>query len=260
MHRAGSKSALPVRPTSLTRREPLEKYGFFSSVIQSARASLRENFGFGGGLLASNRGGRPAVFGAGRTDAGVHAIGQVAHLDMGRPWDPARLAAALNAHLRPHPVAVLAAAEVAEGFHARFDAVEREYVYRMIARRAPLTRDAGFAWRVERRPDLAALRAGAAQLIGRHDFTTFRSSICQAKSPVRTLDEITVTASTFRTGETVTITDRGRPAHVLLTIEAYQRLTQKTASIADLLAMPGVADIDFEAPRVGRIARPADLR
>lgn len=134
----------------------------------------------------------PAVFGAGRTDAGVHATGQVAHLDMGRTWDPARLAAALNAHLRPLPVAVLAAAEAGPEFHARFDAVEREYLYRMIARRAPLTRDAGFAWRVERRPDLAAIRAGAAQLIGRHDFTTFRSSICQAKSPVRTLDEITV--------------------------------------------------------------------
>jgi len=137
--------------------------------------------------------GGPAVFGAGRTDAGVHATGQVAHLDMGRAWDPSRLAAALNAHLRPLPVAVLAAAETGPEFHARFDAVEREYVYRMIARRAPLTRDAGFAWRVERRPDLAALRAGAAQLIGRHDFTTFRSSICQARSPVRTLDEITVT-------------------------------------------------------------------
>lgn len=136
----------------------------------------------------------PAVFGAGRTDAGVHAIGQVAHLDMGRPWEPARLAAALNAHLRPHPVAVLAAAEVAEGFHARFDAVEREYVYRIVSRRAPLTRDRGFAWRVERRLDLEAMRAGAKALIGRHDFTTFRSSICQAKSPVKSIDAVEIEA------------------------------------------------------------------
>lgn len=136
--------------------------------------------------------GQPAVFGAGRTDAGVHATGQVAHIDMTRDWDPFRLCGALNAHLRPLPVAALAAAPVAQEFHARFDAVEREYLYRVVARRAPLTRDAGFAWRIEKTPDVDAIRAGAARLVGRHDFTTFRSSICQAKSPVRTMDEITV--------------------------------------------------------------------
>jgi tRNA pseudouridine38-40 synthase len=129
-----------------------------------------------------------AVFGAGRTDAGVHAVGQVAHIDLPKRWDPFRLSEALNAHLRPNPVAVTAAAEVAEDFNARFDAIERRYRFRVVARRAPLTEDRGFAWRVNHPLDPEAMRAGAAHLIGRHDFTTFRSSLCQAKSPVRTLD------------------------------------------------------------------------
>lgn len=132
------------------------------------------------------------VTGAGRTDAGVHATGQVAHLDLSRAWEPARLAAALNAHLRPDPVAIVAAAEVADDFHARFDAVEREYLYRLVSRRAPLVHDRGLAWRVGHRLDLAAMREAAAALVGRHDFTTFRSSECQAKSPVRTLDAVDI--------------------------------------------------------------------
>lgn len=134
----------------------------------------------------------PAVSGAGRTDAGVHALGQVAHVDLARGWEPFRLAAALNAHLRPAPVAVVAAAEVGAGFHARFGAVEREYLFRLIARRAPLVQDRGFAWRVGRALDAEAMRQGAAHLIGRHDFTTFRSSICQARSPVRNLDALEI--------------------------------------------------------------------
>jgi tRNA pseudouridine38-40 synthase len=128
------------------------------------------------------------VTAAGRTDAGVHATGQVAHVDLGRDWDPYRLREALNAHLRPDPVAVVAAARVAESFHARFQAVERSYLFRLITRRAPLTHDRGLAWRVPHRLDLAAMRAGAAHLLGRHDFTTFRSSICQARTAERTLD------------------------------------------------------------------------
>jgi tRNA pseudouridine38-40 synthase len=133
----------------------------------------------------------PAVLGAGRTDAGVHALGQVAHVDLARAWEPWRLAAAVNAHLRPAPVAVVAAA-VADSFHARFGAVEREYLYRVIARRAPLVRDRGFAWRIGHALDPGAMREAAAALEGRHDFTTFRSSICQARSPVRTLDELAI--------------------------------------------------------------------
>ncbi len=134
----------------------------------------------------------PPVAAAGRTDAGVHALGQVAHVDLARAWAPDRLAAALNAHLRPAPVAVVAAAEVPDDFHARFSAVEREYLYRIVVRRPPLVRDRGVAWRIGNVLDAAAMRAAAAALVGRHDFTTFRSSICQAKSPVRTLDELSI--------------------------------------------------------------------
>jgi tRNA pseudouridine38-40 synthase len=132
------------------------------------------------------------VVGAGRTDAGVHATGQVAHVDLGRDWEPFRLAQALNAHLRPDPIAVVAAARVPDPFHARFGAVEREYRFRLVGRRAPLVHERGLAWRVGYRLDLAAMRAGAGHLLGKHDFTTFRSSICQAKSPVRTLDALTI--------------------------------------------------------------------
>ena len=134
----------------------------------------------------------PAVTGAGRTDAGVHATGQVAHVDLARDWDPFRLAGALNAWLRPHPVAVTAAAAVDDGFHARFSAIGRAYVYRLVTRRAPLVHDRGMAWRVGHALDADAMRAGAAHLIGLHDFTTFRSTMCQAKSPVKTIDSIEI--------------------------------------------------------------------
>ena len=133
-----------------------------------------------------------AVTGAGRTDAGVHAMGQVAHVDLARDWEPFRLSEALNHHLRPAPVAVLEAARVPEGFHARFSAVRRHYLYRIFCRRAPLALQAGLAWRVGYALDLDAIRAGAAALVGRHDFTTFRSAQCQAASPLKTLDEIRI--------------------------------------------------------------------
>ena len=127
---------------------------------------------------------------AGRTDAGVHATGQVAHVDLDRSWQPFRLAEALNAQLRPDPVAVLAVAEVGTDFHARFSALERRYLFRLLQRRAPAVLERGRVWQVKGGLDLAAMRAGAALLIGTHDFTTFRSTLCQAKSPVKTLDEI----------------------------------------------------------------------
>ncbi|MBQ2262524.1 MAG: tRNA pseudouridine(38-40) synthase TruA [Loktanella sp.] len=129
---------------------------------------------------------------AGRTDAGVHATGQVAHCDLTRDWDPFRLSEALNYHLKPAPVAILACAVVADEWHARFDALERRYLFRLIARRAPLTSEAGQMWRVNHQLDPQAMQAGADHLIGCHDFTTFRSSICQAKSPVKTLDELRI--------------------------------------------------------------------
>ncbi|WP_342077195.1 tRNA pseudouridine(38-40) synthase TruA [Yoonia sp. SS1-5] len=129
---------------------------------------------------------------AGRTDAGVHATGQVCHCDLAKDWDPFRLSEALNYHLKPAPVAVLACSRVAYDWHARFDATERRYVFRLIARRAPLTTEAGQMWRVNHPLDAEAMQAGADHLIGKHDFTTFRSSICQAKSPIKSLDALQI--------------------------------------------------------------------
>ncbi len=140
--------------------------------------------------LARLEPGPHTIAAAGRTDAGVHATAQVAHADLARDWDPFRLAEALNHHLKPLPVAIIAAAQVDGEFHARFSACERRYLFRLTARRAPVTHDKGLVWQVRNPLDLAAMRAGAAHLIGHHDFTTFRSSMCQAASPVKTLDEI----------------------------------------------------------------------
>jgi tRNA pseudouridine38-40 synthase len=134
----------------------------------------------------------PTIAAAGRTDAGVHATGQVAHCDMAKDWDPFRLSEALNYHLKPLPVAIVACARVDDDWHARFSAVERRYLFRLIARRAPLVHDIGKAWHVRGPLDADAMRAGAQHLIGLHDFTTFRASICQAKSPVKTIDHIAI--------------------------------------------------------------------
>jgi tRNA pseudouridine38-40 synthase len=146
-----------------------------------------------------------AVHGAGRTDAGVHAAAMVAHFDLERPITPFRLAGALNAWLRPHPVAVLACA-VAPGFHARFDCTGRVYRYRIVNRRAPLTFDAGLAWQVAVPLDAAAMHAAAQRLVGRHDFTTFRSTACQSASPVKTLDRLEVE----RRGEDIVVVAAAR--------------------------------------------------
>jgi tRNA pseudouridine38-40 synthase len=130
--------------------------------------------------------------GAGRTDAGVHALGQVAHVDFARAWDADTVRDAINAHLRPHPIAVLSAEAVADNFDARFSAVKRHYRYRIVNRRAPLALDAARAWRIPRPLDAQAMHAAAQRLVGRHDFTTFRAAECQAKSPVKTLDHLDV--------------------------------------------------------------------
>jgi len=137
----------------------------------------------------------PSIAAAGRTDAGVHALGQAAQCDMARDWDPFRLSEALNYHLKPQPVAIVACARVDEDWHARFSAVERRYTYRVISRRAPLVHAAGQAWHVKHPLDPAAMAEAAQVLVGRHDFTTFRAVQCQAKSPVKTLDEIRVETS-----------------------------------------------------------------
>jgi tRNA pseudouridine38-40 synthase len=144
--------------------------------------------------------------GAGRTDAGVHAMGQVAHVDLGKDWDADTVRDAVNAHLRPYPVAVLSAERVTEAFDARFSARARHYLYRIINRRADLALDRGRAWRVPRPLDAAAMHAAAQRLVGRHDFTTFRAAECQARSPVKTLDRLDVE----RAGEEIRITASAR--------------------------------------------------
>ena len=135
---------------------------------------------------------RATVHGAGRTDAGVHALGQVAHVELDRDWEPFRLSGGLNALVHPHPVAIVAAERVSADFDARRSASARHYLYRVVDRRAPLTVERGLAWRVKPRLDVDAMHAGAQALIGKHDFSTFRDSQCQANSPIRTLDRLDV--------------------------------------------------------------------
>ncbi len=146
------------------------------------------------------------VTGCGRTDAGVHAAGQVAHVDVTRPMSAFRLMEAINAHLRPAPIAIVACAEAAPDFHARFDCIGRTYRYCIINRRAPLVLDRGRAWQVGVHLDPAAMATAAQLLVGRHDFTTFRSVRCQARSPIKTLDRLEVTHD----GATITIAAAAR--------------------------------------------------
>jgi tRNA pseudouridine38-40 synthase len=129
---------------------------------------------------------------AGRTDAGVHALAMSAHVDINRPITPFRLKDGLNAKLRPQPVAILSAQVVPDDWHARFSCIGRRYLYRIVNRRAPLALEAGRAWRVPVVLHADVMHQAAQVLVGRHDFTTFRSAHCQAESPVKTLDLLTV--------------------------------------------------------------------
>ncbi len=135
---------------------------------------------------------KASVHGAGRTDAGVHALGQVGHVDLAKDWDDDTVRDALNAHLRPHPVAIITAEQVEDTFDARFSARKRHYLYRIVNRRADLTFERGLAWRIAKPLDSEEMRNAAQRLVGRHDFTTFRNVECQAKSPVKTLDQLDV--------------------------------------------------------------------
>lgn len=146
------------------------------------------------------------VNGAGRTDAGVHAMGQVAHIDLDTDVRPDTLRDAVNAHMRPEPVSILNAELVSDDFEARFSATRRHYLYRIINRRAPLALDRGQAWLVHKPLDADAMHDAAQVLVGNHDFTTFRSVQCQAKSPVKTLDELSVS----RYGDEIEIVSRAR--------------------------------------------------
>ena len=129
---------------------------------------------------------------AGRTDTGVHALGQIAHFDAPKEWDPFVLCNALNGNVRPHAVSVISAEQVSEDFQARFSAIGRRYLYRILNRRSPPTIDRGKVWHIPKSLDVDAMHEAAQHLIGKHDFTTFRASECQAKSPIKTLDRLDV--------------------------------------------------------------------
>ena len=162
---------------------------------------------------------------AGRTDAGVHALAMAAHVDIAKAVTPHRLREGLNALLRPDPVAVLSAEPVADDWHARFSCVGRRYRYRIANRRAPLTLDASRAWRIGPELDLAAMREGASYLVGRHDFTTFRSVHCQSDSPVKTLDALTV---------------EGEKEEIHIRAEARSFLHHQVRSMVGCLALVGL--------------------
>ena len=149
---------------------------------------------------------RTVVHGAGRTDAGVHALGQVAHFDLDRTADAKTVRDATNFHLRPAPVAVLAAEPVSNAFHARFSAVRRDYRYRILNRRSPPAVERGRVWWVPVPLDAEEMATAGALLIGRHDFSTFRAALCQATSPVKTIDDLVI----VRSGEIITIEIRAR--------------------------------------------------
>jgi len=168
---------------------------------------------------------RVEVQGAGRTDSGVHALGQVAHVDIERHITPWRLADAINALVRPAPVSVLEAREAAADFHARFNAVRRVYVYRIANRRAPLALDRGRCWRVPRELDVAKMQRAGQALVGKHDFTTFRDANCQAKSPIKSL-------------HVCDVKDAGEEVHVWC--EAPSFLHRQVRSIVGTLVDVGV--------------------
>jgi tRNA pseudouridine38-40 synthase len=178
---------------------------------------------------------RRVVHAAGRTDAGVHARGQAAHLDLTRQWRGDRLRDALNAHLKPAPVAILSAERVPPDFEARFSATARHYVYRILNRRAPPTLDRDHVWHVARRLDAAAMHAAAQSLVGRHDFSTFRAAECQANSPIRTLDRLDV----IRTGERIEIHASARSflhTQVRSMVGSLEHVGSGKWSAADLIA------------------------
>ncbi len=174
------------------------------------------------------------LFSAGRTDSGVHALAMRSHLDIAKPFEPFRLMEALNAHLRPCPIAITAVEEKPEDWHARFSCTGREYEYRIANRRAPLTLERGRAWHIARPLDAQAMHEAAQALVGRHDFTTFRSAHCQARDPVKTLDTLNVR----REGE-----------YVIIEAAARSFLHHQVRSMVGTLSLVGIGQ--WRAEQVG---------
>ena len=168
------------------------------------------------------------VYGAGRTDTGVHARGQVGHVVLATKTDAATLRKAVNQHLKPKAVAILAAEEVAEDFDARFSATQRRYCYRFIARAAPLGLDRGRAWHLPQKLNVTAMQEAASVLVGAHDFSTFRSVHCQAASPIKTIDAIEITERDGASGQ-----------EVLLQVAARSFLHNQIRSFAGALKWVG---------------------
>ena len=164
---------------------PYKGFQMQAEDIPSVQASLER-------AIAAFTGERPTLYVAGRTDTGVHATGQVAHFENARVWRPQVVRDAINAHLVPEPIAVVEAQVAADDFHARFSATGRRYLSRILNRRAPPALDLGRVWHVKKRLDHEAMHLAAQRMIGRHDFTTFRDMQCQASSPIKTLDLLTV--------------------------------------------------------------------
>ena len=194
------------------------------------------------------------VHGAGRTDAGVHALGQAAHVDLAKDWDTDSVRDALNFHLRPQPIAVLSAERVGEDFDARFSATKRHYLYRIVNRRADLALEANRSWRVGRPLDTEAMHAAAQRLVGRHDFTTFRAAECQAKSPVKTLERLDVT----RSGEELHVTAVARSFlhhQVRSIVGSLVHVGEGKWSAGDLAAALAARD----RARCGQVAPPQGL-
>src|SRR5271170_6201397 len=204
--------------------------------------------------IAAFAGERAAVQGAGRTDAGVHALGQVAHVDLSKEWGGDTVRDAINFHLRPQPIAVLTAESVAETFDARFSAIKRHYLYRIANRRADLALEQNRTWRVPRPLDTAAMHAAAQLLIGKHDFTTFRSTECQANSPLKTLDRLDVE----RDGDDIRITASARSFlqhQVRSMVGSLVHVGEGKWSAADLVAALEARD----RARCGQVAPPHGL-
>lgn len=181
------------------------------------------------------------VAGAGRTDAGVHATGQVAHVDLSRPWRPDTVRDAMTAQLRPHPVAVLHAEQVPDTFDARFSATKRHYLYRIVNRRPDLALDRDRAWRIPQKLDADAMHTAAQRLIGRHDFSTFRAAECQAASPLKTLDQLDVT----RAGDEIRVVTSARSFlhhQVRSMVGSLMRVGEGRWSADDLATVLAAAD------------------
>lgn len=191
---------------------------------------------------------------AGRTDAGVHALGQVVHFDLSRAWDPFKIREALNYHTKPHPLAILTAEAVGEEFEARFSATARHYEYRILNRRARAALDDGKVWHVPVPLDADAMHAAAQLILGRHDFSTFRAAECQANSPMRTLDVFSVS----RQAEMIVVTARARSflhSQVRSMVGSLKLVGEGRWSPADFRAALDAAD----RARCGPLAPPDGL-